>query len=98
MYGLHRFNQERCKAITVFRGLLTALICEDAREADTIAALRVVLIGTSAWLGPIREYLLRPPTETDALLVEGTLRSLPEIRTLVTPWLRPPPWAPAWWR
>lgn len=98
MYGLHRFREERRAAINVFRGLLSSLIREDAESQETVDALRLVLSPTKAWLGPIRDYLLRPPTESDELLVRGALRLLPEIRTLVQPWLRPPPWAPNWWR
>lgn len=98
MYGLHRFREERRKAITVFRALLIALVDEDASRIETVEALRAILTATGAWLGPVREYLLRPPTEDDALLVRGSLQVMPEIRTLVEPWLRPPPWKPPWWR
>ena len=97
MYGLHRLREARRERITTFRALLIALINEEASADATKDALRVILSGTSAWLGPIREYLLRPPFDTDALLVEGALMLMPEIRSLVEPWLRPPPWSPAWW-
>ncbi len=98
MYGLHRLREERSKAIKIFRVLLASLVLEDTLDVKTGEALRALLTATSACLGPIREYLLRPPTEDDALLVRGALQRMPEIRTLVQPWLRPPSWSPAWWR
>jgi 5-methylcytosine-specific restriction endonuclease McrA len=98
MYGLHRFREERCRTLKVLRAILSALITEDATKRETVDALRAILTGTSAWLGPVREYLLRPPNDEDALLVQGALRIMPEMKTLVEPWLRPPSWAPPWWR
>lgn len=98
MYGLHRLREERSKVIKIFRALLASLVLEDTLDIKIVEALRALLTATSACLGPIREYLLRPPTEDDALLVRGALQRLPEIRTLVQPWLRPPAWSPAWWR
>lgn len=98
MYGLHRFREERRKAVTVFRALLAALVNEGSPKPDTLAALRAMLTGTSAHLGPIREYLLRPPTDDDAFMVRGAVALVPELRTLVAPWLRPPAWAADFWR
>lgn len=98
MYGLHRLREERSKGVKVFRALLAALVQEDARETSTVLALRAVLTATSGYLGPIREYLLRPPTDGDGLLIQGALLLLPELRLLVEPWLRPPAWAPPCWR
>ncbi len=98
MYGLHRFQEQRRTEILVLRALLTALVEEEATEPNTTTALRTVLTATHAWLGPVRDYLLRPPTDDDALLVRGALLLMPEIRALVEPWLRPPPWAGPPWR
>ncbi|WP_129575700.1 MULTISPECIES: hypothetical protein [Sorangium] len=98
MYGLHRFGNERRDRILVLRTILSAIVDDDAKNAETVNTLRVLLNGSRAWLGPVREYLLKPPTDEDALLVRGVLELLPEIRKLVEPWLRPPPWAPSWWR
>ncbi len=98
MYGLHRFREERRLVIDVVRALLVALIGEDATNPDTVDTLRNLLSETKAWLGPVREYLLRPPSERDALLVRGALLLRPDLRTWVAPWLRPPTWAPPWWR
>ena len=98
MYGLHRLREERGKTVKVFRALLASLVLEDVVDAKIVEAVRALLNPTSASLGPIREFLLRPPTEEDGLLTQGALRRMPEIRTLVQPWLRPPSWSPAWWR
>lgn len=98
MYGLTRFKEERKKTVLALRALLASVVFEEPLGATTRDALRAVLSGTSAWLGPVREYLLRPPTENDALVLDEALRQLPELREWVALWLRPPPWAPARWR
>ena len=97
MYGLDRFREERCSAVKILRALLSALVNEEAKTTDTLEALRVVLDATRGWRGPVREYLLRPPTENDKLLVAGALHFMPEIQKLVEPWLRPPLWAQSQW-
>lgn len=97
MYGLHRLRGQRHRAVANLRSWLINVIDEDASKPETIQALRLGLTGTTEWLGPVREYLLRPPSEDDALLVRGALMLLPELRAWVEPWLAPPPWAPAWW-
>lgn len=83
-------------AVKVLCALLASVESEDTLGGETVEAVRALLAPTSACLGPIREYLLRPPTENDSLLVQYALQRMPEIRTLVRPWLRPPMWSPSW--
>lgn len=96
MYGLDRYRAERMKHVTVVRSLLSSVIFEEPIRNDTIDALQRMLVESAATLGPIREYLLRPPTDDDALIIEEALRRLPRIRTWIAPWLRPPSWATRW--
>jgi HNH endonuclease len=98
MYNLRRFAQEREIRVRAVRGHLSAAVLEEQVHPDTRAALEVLLHAGAGWLGPVREYLLRPPSPDDALLIEDALRKLPEIRQWVAPWLRPPLWAAAIWR
>jgi hypothetical protein len=97
MYGLNRFREQRRNRVLTVRALLASLVLEQPQRKDTVDALQVNLSSNSEWLGPVREYLLRPPTENDGLLVEEAIRKLPQLREWVRPWLRPPPWAPARW-
>lgn len=96
-YGLHRYRRERELVVQVLRQQLTLLIMEESERENTIEMLGKLLAPEKAWIGPIREYLLRPPSKDDALLIQGTLQLLPDFRRWVDPWLRPPEWAPEWW-
>lgn len=96
-YGLHRYRGEREVVVKVLRHQLTLLIRVESERESTTEMLRKLLAPEKAWLGPIREYLLRPPSEVDALLIQGALHLLPDFRRWVAPWLRPPKWAPDWW-
>jgi 5-methylcytosine-specific restriction endonuclease McrA len=98
MYGLKRFARARATVVRTVRKLLSVAVNEQPVQADARDALQDLLTGNAAWLGPVREYLLRPPSEDDALLLDEVLRKLPAIRQWVAPWLRPPPWALAIWR
>lgn len=89
MYGLDRFNEERKREISVFRELLCTLVTDTPPRQGTLDCIRVALTPTSAWRGPIREYLLRPPTTDDAWLIDEALQRVPDIRAWVKPWLRP---------
>ena len=98
MYGLRRFREERAKAVVDLATLL-----EDVAQSETIAAkvihsLKLVCTATTAWRGPVREYLLRPPSEAARRHLQAAVARLPEIRTWVADWLRPPDWADAIWR
>lgn len=96
-YGLHRYRRERELVVQLLRQQLTLLITVESERESAIDVLCKLLAQEKAWLGPIREYLLRPPSEDDALLIQGALHLLPDFRLWVAPWLRPPEWAPDWW-
>lgn len=98
MYGLRRFAGERRRLVQTVRVLIATIAVEAPLRTEILDALRETLTGTTAWLGPVREHLLRPPSDDDALLLDEALRRRPEIRTWVAPWLRPPPWVHARWR
>jgi len=107
MYGLNRFKFERAHAIRSLREHLTALILEEEpattpmREEDRgirREAIQRHLDVHLAHRGPVRGYLLCPPTEADRLLIIGAVERLPEIRTWVADWLRPPAWAGEPWQ
>ncbi len=89
MYNLTRFDDARKHRLVSLKGHLFALTDQDAPAHETIAAIQAELEATTAWQGPIREYLLRPPTLADEWLIDEALRRLPSIRTWVRPWLRP---------
>lgn len=57
-----------------------------------------MLSGERAYLGAVREYLLRPPTHVEDMVLDMVLEKLPAIREWVAPWLNPPPWAVRWLR
>lgn len=97
MYNLARSNKARECRLVSFKGHLFALTEQSTPAPETTAALQAELEATTAWLGPIREYLLRPPTQADEWLVDEALRRLPVIRTWVRPWLRPGKWAGSRW-
>jgi hypothetical protein len=97
MYGLHRFREERRRAIDTVRGLLAATASEEPVLEETVKALRSQLKGTAAWRGPVREYLLRPPSEDDRLVLERAVERIPEIIQWTSSWLRPPPWSHPMW-
>lgn len=98
MYGLHRLNSARNEKLKAVRALLGSLIIEEPPRVDTVDALRAALASESMYLGPVREYLLQPPSEEEARVIAAALDRLPEIRDWVKPWLRPPAWAHAMWR
>ena len=98
MYNLARFNDSRKERLQSFKGHLFALTQQSTPAAETVTAIQGALKETTAWQGPIREYLLRPPTPDDEWLVDEALRRLPEIRTWVQPWLRPGKRAGTRWR
>jgi hypothetical protein len=98
MYGLSRFADSRRRAVVTVRALLSAVVLEQPILATTREALQALLTADAAWLGPVREYLLRPPTEDDTLVLDEALQKLPAIRQWVAAWLRPPVWAAPRWR
>lgn len=98
MYDLARFNEARKERLQSFKGHLFALTQQSKVAAETVTAIEGALGGTTAWQGPIREYLLCPPTPADVWLVDEALQRLPEIRTWVKPWLRPGKRAGTRWR
>lgn len=97
MYGLDRVKGERAKMVRVLRALLAAAALEEPIQSATRAGLESLLAATSGWLGPVREYLLRPPSPNDALILDAALHRLPALRTWVSAWLHPPPWAAPRW-
>lgn len=98
MYGLRRHDSARREKLLAVRALLGSLIIEEPPRNDTIEALRAALTSKSMYLGPVREHLLRPPSEEEARVIAAALDRLPEIRDWVKPWLQPPAWAHAMWR
>lgn len=61
-YGFARFNAERSRRLQNVRFLLARALAETTRSELTRAPLHRQLDRSVAWLGPVRAYLLRPPT------------------------------------
>lgn len=97
MYNLGRFDHERMKRRTWLRYLFVRVCAEIPVTAETRAMLFDLLDRRSMFLGPLRDYMLRPPTPSERELVRCVFVKLPELRGVVAPWLRPPPWAPPPW-
>lgn len=97
MYNLTRFDHERMKRRTWLRYLFARVCAETPPTAETRELLFDLLDRRSMFLGPLRDYMLRPPTPSDRELVRGVFVKLPELQDVVAPWLRPPRWAPPPW-
>lgn len=94
-YGLHRFKEQRAAQLRRVRFLFSLALGESPLHPEAETRLREELRAQTPWLGPVREYLLRPPTGADKELIRRVFARLPWLREVVAPWLRPPPWATA---
>lgn len=96
-YGLQRFKTERADQLRRIRFLLALSLREDPLRPETEERLRGELRAEVPWLGPVREYILRPPSKGDASLVRHAFERHPWLREVVAPWLRPASWATGPW-
>lgn len=97
MYSLRRYDGARKRCLVGFKAHLFALTLQESPDPRTKSAIETDLKPEAQHMGPIREYLLRPPTEDDKWLLDEALRRLPEIRDWVKPWLRAGPMGGVRW-
>lgn len=96
-YGLFRFDTERAHLVKDVQFLLALIYRQTPVSQTTEEQLKAILSGERSYLGAVREYLLRPPTHVEEMLLDAALEKLPAIREWVAPWLTPPPWAAPRW-
>lgn len=89
MYKLNRLDQERKYKLLAFKHHLLAITRQTPPTSQTKSLIEEALKPNALCLGPVREYLLRPPTVHDKWLIKEALRCLPEINDWVKLWLRP---------
>jgi hypothetical protein len=95
-YGLRRFDSQRAALVKDMQFLMVLAYRQDPVAQATEEQIEALLSGERAYLGAVREYLLRPPTHVEDMVLDIVLEKLPAIRAWVAPWLNPPPWAARW--